>query len=219
MNMQQMSDNEQITDEIRKIKRLIAASMDGVTAEKMRQNGIVYVKNFGVALPRLREIASRFQPNADVAAALWQNGSRESMIAALLLTPPDSPTLDQAERLATQLSTNELVEIAAAELFAKMPNVAAFVERMLQNDEKRGLLVAICTATHAADRLDDALLERMAQKIAQSDLDGTTANAAATLFTRLGEMPQRQNCATRAIATLRQSPNALCQRIAEWLSC
>lgn len=217
MNKQQSKDNERLTDEARKIKRLIAASMDGVTAEKMRRNGIGYAKNLGVALPRLREIAAMFAPDANLAATLWKTGSRETMIAALLLTPPDSLTVGEAERLAEQLPTNELTEIAAAELFAKMPNAAEFVDRMSQKGAK-GLFVACCTATHATDRLDDTLLERLAQEIGQSDLDLATASAASTLFTRLGETPTRKNCVTHAIETLRKSPNALCQRIAEWLS-
>jgi len=100
-----MQDNEQVTNNAREIRRLIAATMDGVTAEKMRQNGIGYAKNFGVALPRLREIAAQFQPDALLAAALWQTGSRESMIAALLLTPPNSLTLAEAAQLTEKLAT------------------------------------------------------------------------------------------------------------------
>lgn len=219
MNDRQMQDNERVTNNAREIRRLIAASMDGVTAEKMRQNGIGYAKNFGVALPRLREIAAQFQPDALLAAALWQTGSRESMIAALLLTPPDSLTLAEATQLTEKLATNELTEIAAANLFAKMPNAAEFVAQMAEKGGQKGLFAAICTATHAANRLSDALLEQLAQKIGESDLDMTTANAATTLFMRLGEMPQHQNCAANAINTLRQSPNALCQRMADWLSC
>ncbi len=219
MNERQMQDNEQVTNNAREIRRLIAASMDGVTAEKMRQNGIGYAKNFGVALPRLREIAAQFQPDALLAAALWQTGSRENMIAALLLTPPNSLTLAEATQLTEKLATNELTEIAAANLFAKMPNAAEFVAQMAEKGGQKGLFVAICTATHAADRLSDTLLKRLAQKIGDSDLDMATANAATTLFMRLGEMPQHQNCAANAINMLRQSPNALCQRMADWLSC
>lgn len=219
MNELQMQDNERVTNNAREIRRLIAASMDGVTAEKMRQKGIGYAKNFGVALPRLREIAAQFQPDALLAAALWQTGSRENMIAALLLTPPDSLTLAEAMQLTEKLATNELTEIAAANLFAKMPNAAEFVAQMAEKGGQKGLFAAICTATHTANRLSDALLERLAQKIGESDLDMATANAATTLFMRLGEMPQHQNCAANAINTLRQSPNALCQRMADWLSC
>lgn len=214
-----MQDNEQVTNNAREIRRLIAASMDGVTAKKMRQNGIGYAQNFGVALPRLRKIVAQFQPDALLAAALWQTGSRENMIAALLLTPPNSLTLAEATQLTEKLATNELTEIAAANLFAKMPNAAEFVAQMAEKGGQKGLFVAICTATHAADRLSDTLLERLAQKIGDSDLDMATANAATTLFMRLGEMPQHQNCAANAINTLRQSPNALCQRMADWLSC
>lgn len=213
----QSQDNEQVTTDLRKIRRLIAASMDGVTAEKMRQNGIDYTKNFGVALPRLREIAAMFTADTQLAAELWKTDSREAMIIALMLTPGNSTTVNEAERIAEQLPNNELVEIAATELFAKMPNVAEFVNKMLQHGNKE-LFVACCTATHAADKLNDTLLEQIATKISQSHLDATTANAVATLFMRLGEVPALTNGVQHATAILKKSTDTLCQRVVDWLS-
>ena len=73
-------ENKEITEQVNKIKRIIRGSMNGITVESMTQKGIHYKANFGVALPRLREIASQYEPNMQLATQLWFLEMRESMI-------------------------------------------------------------------------------------------------------------------------------------------
>ena len=56
-------ENKSITVQVNQIKRIIRGSMNGVTVESMEQKGIHYKENYGVALPRLRDIAKQYEPN------------------------------------------------------------------------------------------------------------------------------------------------------------
>lgn len=211
----QLSDNERVTDVVRQIRRLIAASMDGVTAEKLRQNGAQYVKNYGVALPRLRQIASQFEPNAPLAEALWQAQGRETAIVALLLTPVQSVSVEQAAQLAQHLSTAELQMVAASHLFAKMDDVEQLVQRFV---EQKMLNLACLTATHAIDRLNDQTILHVVQQVVSEGASQALVEATITLLMRLGEDPARYECLKKSVAILRNSQNELCQRAAEFLA-
>ena len=64
-----------ITEEIRKIKQELRLSMNGVASAFMRENGLNYKLNFGVEIPRLQNIANEFQPDHDLAQALWKENT------------------------------------------------------------------------------------------------------------------------------------------------
>ena len=81
--------NPKIDQQIAEIKRKIRLSMNGITSESMESGGIVYKKNFGVAIPRLREIAREYNPDHDLAQRLWMLKIRETMILATLLEEPE----------------------------------------------------------------------------------------------------------------------------------
>ena len=211
----QLSDNEQVTDAVRQIRRLIAASMDGVTAEKLRQNGAQYVKNYGVALPRLRQIASQFEPSAPLAEALWQAQGRETAIVALLLTPVRSVSVEQAVQLAQHLPTAELQMVAASHLFARMDDVEQLVQHFA---EQKMLNLACLTATHAIDRLSEQTILQVVQQVASNNASQALVEATITLLMRLGEDSARHDCLKKSVAILRNSQNELCQRAAEFLS-
>ncbi len=211
----QLSDNELVMDSVRQIRRLVAASMDGVTAEKLRQNGAQYVKNYGVALPRLRQIASQFEPSAPLAEALWLAQGREMSIVALLLTPAQSLSMEKALGLARQLSTAELQMVAAAHLFAKMDDVEQLVQCFV---EQKMLNLACLTATHAIDRLSDQTILQVVQHVASDNATHALVEAVITLLMRLGEDSSRHECLKESVEILHKSQNELCQRAADFLA-
>ena len=47
------------------IRRKIRLSMNGIVSEQMVQNGIRYKKNYGVSIPRIKEIAAGYSPSHD----------------------------------------------------------------------------------------------------------------------------------------------------------
>lgn len=95
--------------------------MDGVVAENMRTKGMAYRVNWGVSLLHLRELAADYAPDLHVALELWGDNVRESKIMALLLMPVGEFTADIADLWASSLGTQEMAELGAKLLFARVP--------------------------------------------------------------------------------------------------
>ena len=84
-NMQMETD---IQDTLKQIKRSFHTRMNGVASQSMRQKGLDYKVNWGVALPHLREMAAEYQPSYSLAVELWKENIRECKILATMLMPP-----------------------------------------------------------------------------------------------------------------------------------
>ena len=79
-----------VKEQIREIKKQFRLFMNGIVSQSMREKGLEYKVNFGIELPRLKEIAGKFEKNHDVAQALWKENIRECKILAGLLQPLDT---------------------------------------------------------------------------------------------------------------------------------
>ncbi len=94
--------------------------MNGIVSEQMTRNGIVYKKNFGVSIPRIKEIVSSYKPNHDLAQRLWNLQIRETMIMATLLEPVDTFTPQIAADWVKDFNQIEIIEQACMNLFCKL---------------------------------------------------------------------------------------------------
>lgn len=117
-------ENKEIDDIIRDIRKKIRLSMNGDISQSMEKMGIVYKKNFGVNIPRLKEIRSLYQPNHDLAQRLWALKIRETMILATMLQPIDKFTPELAGKWLTDINQPELAEQTTMNLFSKLPFAA-----------------------------------------------------------------------------------------------
>ena len=72
---------------ILEIKKQFRLFMNGVVSQSMREKGLGFKLNFGIELPRIKVIATKFEKNHDVAQALWKENIRECKIMAGLLQP------------------------------------------------------------------------------------------------------------------------------------
>ncbi|MDP4239516.1 MAG: DNA alkylation repair protein [Bacteroidota bacterium] len=102
------------------IQRKIRLSMNGIVSEQMTQSGIIYKKNYGVSIPRIKEIASLYTPNHDLAQQLWHLQIRETMIMATLLEPIESFTPQDAGRWVADFNQIEIAEQACMNLFCNL---------------------------------------------------------------------------------------------------
>ena len=120
---------------IKQVKADLRSMMNGVAAAAMRQAGLTadYRVNFGVEIPRLQTLAGELcteYPDClpALSQALWHESVRECRILATLLMPADTFADDVADIWADEIHTVELAQIAAMNLFSKMPSAttAAF---------------------------------------------------------------------------------------------
>ncbi|VBB46394.1 conserved hypothetical protein [uncultured Paludibacter sp.] len=113
--------NPEIDNQIKEIRKKVRLSMNGVVADTMKERGLIYKQNFGVQTPRLKEIASAYTPNYDLAQRLWALNIRETMILATLLQPIENFTEKNADDWLDNIQNIELAEQTCMNLFAKLP--------------------------------------------------------------------------------------------------
>lgn len=122
-------DKEQVNERVKEIKRSFRLLMDGVASQAMRERGLGYKLNWGVALPHLKQMAKDIGKDYDLAAALWKEDVRECRILATMTMPAERMDAELASLWADQAGNTEIAEMAAANLFCDMPQAAdmAFV--------------------------------------------------------------------------------------------
>ena len=92
-----MIDESVINDKVRDIKKELRLAMNGVVSSIQRNHGLNYKINFGVEVPRLKGIATKFKKEKGLAERLWQDNIRECKMLAIFLMP-ESGYADVAEK-------------------------------------------------------------------------------------------------------------------------
>jgi hypothetical protein len=117
-----MKEDIDIQQKVKEIKQSFRQQMDGAVAQSMRQKGLDYHLNWGVTLPRLREMAEGIgEKNYSLALALWKENVRECKILATMLMPPDEMLPEVVDIWMEQTDTVELAEQAAFNLYQHLP--------------------------------------------------------------------------------------------------
>ena len=213
-------ENKEITEQVNKIKRIIRGSMNGITVESMTQKGIHYKANFGVALPRLREIASQYEPNMQLATQLWFLEMRESMIIGSLLVPQGEMDTNTAITWCEKIPNHELSEITAMTLFCRQPNASQFVAKALENTNPLVVTTAISTATRITRELPDTLIKEMVLQFNTFEqLTLVQVNTLATCLARVAsDNTQRIGLIEELIQPFSASENSYHQYIFEYVT-
>ncbi len=108
---------EEISGQIQNIKKRLRLAMNGVVSSSMRERGLDYKLNFGVALPTLRKMATEYGKNHQLAQGLWGENIRELKILASLIQPVESFTPELAIRWVDSIVHPEMAEQCSMNLF------------------------------------------------------------------------------------------------------
>ncbi|MDO4948668.1 MAG: DNA alkylation repair protein [Bacteroidales bacterium] len=103
------------------IKNQLRLYMNGPASASMRQKGLVYKLNFGIELPRLKELAAECVGGRRLAMDLWKENVRECKILATMLMPVDECDEELVDVWMEQMPTMEIVEQAVMNLFRRLP--------------------------------------------------------------------------------------------------
>lgn len=121
---------------LRQIRTDLRLSMDGAVSASMRQMGVNFRMNFGVGVPRIKEISRKYEPGIELAERLWEEDVRELKILATMLVPLDEATEEMTHRWGKAISNQEIREQACKNLFQELPFAARLVESWgKDNDE------------------------------------------------------------------------------------
>jgi len=106
---------------IKEIKAQFRLFMNGAVSQSMREKGLDYKLNFGIELPRLKEISLRYEKNHSLAGELWKENIRECKILATLLQPVETFLPEIADIWVEDIRHQEMAEIACMNLFQHLP--------------------------------------------------------------------------------------------------
>ncbi len=129
-----------LQETLRRIKTELRLSMNGVASAYMRQNGVEYKLNFGVELPRLREIAAGLPMDHDLAQALWKEDIRECKLLAAMLQPAETFYPEIADIWMDNMPNAEIAQHTVMNLFCRLPFASQKAyEWIAADDEMRQL--------------------------------------------------------------------------------
>lgn len=121
---------------VKQIKRSFRLYMNGVTAASMRCKGLEYKVNWGVSQPDLRRMAMQYGKDSALADALWnEQGVRECRLLATLIMPSDMMSEEMAMRWANDITSAELAEMLAFNLFQHLKFGYTLVGQLLDKDD------------------------------------------------------------------------------------
>ena len=149
-------------EQLKDIKTQFRLAMNGAVSQSMREKGLVYKLNFGVELPRIKQIAARYEPNHELAQALWKEDIRECKILATLLQPVETFLPEIADIWVESIRNIEMAELASMNLFCRL-SYAPQKSLQWMADERE--YVQVCGFLTAARLL-----------MQKGDVDGRTEN-------------------------------------------
>lgn len=114
-----------VNELIKDIKAQLRLFMNGVVSQSMREKGLSYKINFGVELPRIKEIAGKYEKNHQLAQALWKEDIRECKILAGLLQPVDTFYPEISDIWVEDIRNIEIAEMTCMTLFQHLPYAPA----------------------------------------------------------------------------------------------
>ena len=149
-------------EQLKDIKTQFRLAMNGAVSQSMREKGLVYKLNFGVELPRIKQIAARYEPNHELAHALWKEDIRECKLLATLLQPVETFLPEIADIWVESIRNIEMAELASMNLFCRLPYAP---QKSLQWMADEREYVQVCGFLTAARLL-----------MQKGDVDGRTEN-------------------------------------------
>ncbi|MCD7902063.1 MAG: DNA alkylation repair protein [Bacteroides sp.] len=158
-----------IKEQLQDIKTQLRLSMNGVVSQSMREKGLHYKLNFGVELARMKEIASRFEKEHQLAQALWKEDIRECKILAGMLQPIESFYPEIADIWVENIQNMEIAELTSMNLFQHLPYAPAKSFQWIASEEEYiqvcGFLTIARLLTKKGDMNDRAASEFLDQAI------------------------------------------------------
>ena len=153
--------------QLKEIKTQLRMAMNGTASASMREKGLAYKLNFGVELPRLKQIAAQYEKNHELAQALWKENIRECKILAGMLQPIDSFYPEIMDIWIEDMPTVEIAEMTCMHLFQYLPYAPQKSLQLIADDRDYqqicGYLIISRLLTKKADlqeRVENELLDQ-----------------------------------------------------------
>ena len=121
---------------IRNIRTDLRLAMNGVVSSSMRDKGMDYKLNFGVDVPRIKGIAAKYEPNANLAKELWRLDVRELKILSTMLYPLDEFKEKNANKWANEIPNQEIRENLCRNLLQELSYADELVQKWVEESNE-----------------------------------------------------------------------------------
>lgn len=138
----------QIKETITAIKKELRLSMNGVISTLQRKQGLDYKINFGVEIPRIKNIASAHDKSRELAITLWNENIRECKLLAIFLMPADRFTVNDANEWIASTRFTEIADNLAMYLLCMIPNAMKVALDWLKEKDEMFKYCACLTLSH-----------------------------------------------------------------------
>lgn len=128
--------DEKLEQRVEQVKRMLRLSMNGVVSGCMSASGLDYKLNYGVQLPRVKELAAGMDKDKMFAQRLWMSDCREMMLLATMLFPKDSFDEEMALKWISECHNMELVEQLSLNLLRNMEYADDLIIKLLEKQGK-----------------------------------------------------------------------------------
>jgi 3-methyladenine DNA glycosylase AlkD len=149
--------------------------MNGVLSQSLREKGLQYRLIFGIELPRLREIAAGYEPNHELAQALWKEDIRECKILAGYLQPSNTFDPELADFWMESVHNTELADYLSMILFRRLPYASQKAFEWIASGERMKMYTGFRLMSHLFTILGTEMNERSRNEFidqAQAALQG-----------------------------------------------
>lgn len=127
--------NTDIHEKIKEIKKNLRLSMNGIVSAHQRRQGLNYKINFGVEIPRLKEIAATQKKNKSLAQNLWEENIRECKLLAIFLYPAEEFENATAEKWIKECTFTEIADHLSRTLLAATTEAKTSSLQWIASDE------------------------------------------------------------------------------------
>lgn len=190
-----MTTNEIIKD----IKAQFRLFMNGAVSQSMREKGIDYKLNFGIELPRLREISAGYGKNHSLAQALWKENIRECKILATMIQPVETFLPEIADIWIEDIRHQEIAELAVMNLFQHLPYASSKAFCWMADEREFfqvcGYLIMarfFMRGIQLGERAEDEFMDQAVSALAEYPSSQRPAHAALTALMAYRRMGREQ---------------------------
>lgn len=149
-----------IHEQIKEIKGQLRLFMNGVVSASMRKKGLDYKLNFGVELPRIKEIAKGIKnPSVALAEALWMENIRECKILATLIYPKEDFSSDTAELWVSQVENIEIARLLSMHILQHLDYIRPLCLKWIASGKEMNEVIGYITISRLLLR-EDSMDER-----------------------------------------------------------
>lgn len=134
---------------------------DGALLEMQSKYGTKYKKSLGVPIFSLKDIGKDYKRDNELAELFWENGGREQLIMASMLSEPKNIDKSYLEKQIEQIKTPELFEQIVLNLLRFLPDRDVYIRDWLEKGEESFYILAVLLQGHDADSFTEARLSKI----------------------------------------------------------